>query len=264
MKISVHTLLFNYIPEKYHILDAFTNWSKYADEIVVATLEDQVSEILKEFDRLSVTDKLNTVKIRVVSDEKINADDPLFVGKLKNLSLRNCSNDVVIQQDFDERIGGLPEYWEVGAEQLRVLNIPAACFVPVIDLYKDFDHYKSIGTKWYLTKKEGVYRGPVTFAKKENGLIDTDKSDTCEAINHNGELLPSMSLIDFMKDLNTDFPHVVHLGYLDLEQRIEHNKFWGPVWSARSGKKVEVATDLETLEKENEAKPHGLKQKWWR
>lgn len=264
MNISVHTSLFNYTPEKYNLIDAFTNWGKYCNEIVIATFTDQEKELAD-----SVTkDYFNKTKgseavIRIVSDEDIKLEDPLFDGKLKNLSLRASTNEIVIQQDFDERIGGAVELWELAAGELLKLPMPTVCQIPVIDLYRDLDHYKSVGAKWYLTKKEGVYRGPVAFAKRDNGTIDTDKSDTCEPIDHKGDLLPQIAYTSFLKDFNIKHPHIIHLGYLDLEKRIENNKFWGPVWSARNGKEVEVATDLETLDKENEAKAHNLGERWW-
>jgi hypothetical protein len=41
MRTSVYTSLFNYDPEKFDLFGAFKNWSKYSDEIVIATFEDQ-------------------------------------------------------------------------------------------------------------------------------------------------------------------------------------------------------------------------------
>jgi hypothetical protein len=41
VKASVYTSLFNYSPDKFDLVGAFKNWSKYADEIVIATFEDQ-------------------------------------------------------------------------------------------------------------------------------------------------------------------------------------------------------------------------------
>ena len=54
---------------------------------------------------------LGVEKIKVVSVET-DLEDPYFDGKLKEAALRQCKNEIVIQQDFDERIGGDPYQWE--------------------------------------------------------------------------------------------------------------------------------------------------------
>lgn len=274
MKASVYTSLFNYSPDKFDLVGAFKNWLKYADEIVIATFEDQKESLDLECDKAWIEvlsqniDK--TLSVRVVSCPDTSLDDPLFDGKLKNAALQACSNELVILQDADERLGGNIDEWKYLGELLKKQEPPFACMVPVIDLYGDIEHYKNVNAKWYLSLKKDLYRGPVNFAKKKNGLIDVTKSDTTEAVDKNGNLVPYFYDNRFCDTsrkegygFDVSMPHCIHLGFLDLEKRIENNKFWQPVWSARCGEDVKTATTLEQLEKENEAKHHGLPIKWW-
>ena len=264
--VSVYTSLFNYSPEKFDLIETFDNWSKYANEIVIATFKGGERELYRAV--AESTEKIKSCFIKIVECDT-SLDDPLFDGKLKNAALQGCSNDIVIQQDMDERLGGKKEVWEGLFNYLSGCNkkMPCAFFIECIDLYKDYNHYKSLGQKWYLHTKENTFRGPVNFAIRQDGTIDTDKSDTCELIDAEGNLIPPFTLNQSFKDengvFNTDLPHVIHLGYLDLEKRIENNKFWSPVWTARNGKEVKVSTTLEELEVDNDAKKHYLPTKWW-
>lgn len=278
MKVSVYTSLFNYSPDKFDLLDAFKNWSKYANEIIIGTFEDQKKEIEEEVSYLLVNDLFKDkvlydfwFGVRVISCSDTSLEDPLFDGKLKNAALQACSNELVIQQDMDERIGGGIEQWEYLCNSLKSYAPPMACMISVIDLYKDLDHYKGINSKWYLHLREGSYRGPVKFAFREDRTLDITKSDSCELIDKNGDLVPYVVDNRFSFDplmngghVNIKYPHIIHLGYLDLEKRAEHNKFRKGCWEAMDGKPVEVATTVEKLEEENEAKPHGLKPEWWK
>lgn len=266
---SVYTSLFNYSPEKFDILDAFSNWSKYAREIVIGTFPDQEDEILKAVWRewyngsLILDNGYEKATINVVSCDT-DLDDPLFDGKLKNAALQACKTDLVLQQDLDERIGGSFDIWKKYGEALLNNNSGyRAIMLPVIDLYKDYGHYKGIGYKWFLHLKEGCYRGVVNFAKKEGGLIDTDKSDTCELIDRDGNLVRFAQVTDFIKTGNINCAHIVHLGFLDLNKRAENNKFWKPHWENRSGTEADIATSIEQLEKNYGAIPHNFPHKWW-
>lgn len=260
MKASVYTSLFNYSPEKFDLSGAFKNWSKYADEVVIATFEEQRDEII--YHALCNSPR-EDFKFKVVFCPDTSLDDHLFDGKLKNAALQACSNELVIQLDADELIGGDIKQWEYLGDVLTKQIAPFSCMIPVIDLYKDYSHYKSVGTKWYLSLKKGLYRGPVNFAKKGGNLIDINKSDSCEAIDEHGDLVPSFADTRFIESFDTSYVHVIHTGYLDLDKRIENNKFWKPYWESRCGESVEVATTLEKLEEENKAIPHGLPEKWW-
>jgi hypothetical protein len=271
MKLSIYTSLFNIESGLFDLEDALANWSKYADEIVIATFDDEKDNIVTAIKYAAEAISFKG-GIKVVMKKDTNLDDPLFDGKLKNAALQACSNKIVIQQDFDERIGGEKGYWKDLAERIIQLKIPLGCHIPVIDLYKDLDSYKSVNTKWYIHTKAGTERGPVNFAIRKDGTIDITKSDSCELINHNGDLISSVADLRFKQQepqiegekFNVCFPHVIHLGHLDLQKRAQNNKFRQKCWSNLNGSEVEVATDVAALEKENDARPHGLKKEWWK
>ena len=113
--------------------------------------------------------------------------------------------------------------------------------------------------------------GPVSFARRGDGSIDTNKSDSCELIDENGDLIPYFIDPRFaqlftnkeIESFDISMPHVIHLGYVDLNKRIENNKFWQPIWSNRNGEEVKTAVSLEQLEKENKYFKHKQKSPWW-
>lgn len=270
MKTSIYTSLFNYDPEKFDLLEAFKNWSKYADEIVIATFEDQAKDI-SAIVGSEMCGFWDIPEFQIVSCPDTSLDDPLFDGKLKNAALQACSNELVIQQDMDERLGGDIRQWNYLTSVLLTLKPPYAAMIPVIDLYKDYHHYKAVNAKWYLHIKEGSFRGAVNFAKREDGSLDISKSDSCELIDKNENLIPYFVDSRFAQpftnkevdQMNASMPHVIHLGYLDLTKRAEHNKFRKKCWEAMEGHPVETATTVEQLEKENQCFPHKLGNKWW-
>lgn len=270
MKTSIYTSLFNYDPEKFDLLEAFKNWSKYADEIVIATFEDQAKDI-SAIVGSEMCGFWDIPEFQIVSCPETSLEDPLFDGKLKNAALQACSNELVIQQDMDERLGGDIRQWNYLSSVLLTLKPPYAAMIPVIDLYKDYHHYKAVNAKWYLHIKEGSFRGAVNFAKRENGSLDISKSDSCELIDKNENLIPYFVDSRFAQpftnkevdQMNASMPHVIHLGYLDLTKRAEHNKFRKKCWEAMEGSPVETATTVEQLEKENQCFPHKLGNKWW-
>lgn len=245
MNLSVYTSAFNLESGIFDIKDALENWFKYANQVVVGTFADQTEKVLNYFNSAqSFKDRYRGFKIKIVScDTSLN--DPLFDGKLKNAALRECYNDIVIQQDLDERLSGYPAVWNLAAKQLQQSNL-SAFMIPVVDLYKDEYHFKSIGTKWYMHKKAGCYRGPVNFAKRPDGTIDTDKSDSCELIDKGGNLVTS-GQIHFDPQSYPTTPIVLHYGYLDLQKRQKQNEIWEPVWSARKGEPVFVEKDIDKL-----------------
>ena len=132
---------------------------------------------------------------------------------------------------------------------------------PSVNLYKDKNHLKDINAKWYMHKK-GLFRGPVNFARKEDGTVDTNKSDTCELIDADGNLVEWKP---FTKDLfvleNFAYPFVVHTGYIDLEARLKRNEeFWSEHWRKESGGEApphKVHASMEDFTEE--AIPHSLK-----
>ena len=97
--------------------------------------------------------------------------------------------------------------------------------------------------------KDGLYRGIVNFAKKQDGKIDTDRSDTCELIDVNGNLVQTLkfdNLIEGLREGQT--PYVFHYWAVDKDQRIKQNEFWQPVWSNRAGKKIDTKTDFTKIQ----------------
>lgn len=243
MKVSVYTSAFNLSSGIFNVRDAMENWLRYADEIVIASPIEEIDDVINHV-YLSLNNEVSNKIIFV--DTSIHLEDPFFDGKLKNAALQKCSNDIVIQQDLDERIGGNKSTWE-SLIDILVNSSADSVMIPVIDLYKDTQHYKSIGRKWYLHKNNGCCRGVVNFAKKPGGTIDTDKSDTCELINKNGNLVTAL-LFDFSLEDFPNLPIIFHYGYLNLNKRKQVNEFWQPVWSRRKGEEVFVETDIKKLE----------------
>lgn len=270
MKRSIYTSLFNYSTEKFDLSGAFKNWSNYADEIVIATFPDELFMLQQivfdnyygSFYRFS-QENAGKSEIKIVACKDSCLEDPLFDGKLKNTALQACSNEVVIQQDMDERIGGDVQQWNLLTEMLSRVESPFAFMLPVIDLFQDEHHYKDINAKWYLHLKDKSFRGPVNFAYRQDGTLDISKSDSCELIDEKGNLIPYYGDFRFTEHIDPQYPHIIHLGYLDLTKRAEHNKFRKKCWEAMDGKEVEVATTIEKLQEENTAKPHGLSPQWW-
>lgn len=229
MKISVYTSAFNIVKH------GFVHWekslqlsSKLADEVIVCvnTSEDNTIEAINEIG-------LENLKI-IQSD--ISYDDPLLDGKVKNTALQACTGDILIQLDLDEYI---PEnqhsIWKTYAWQLMSDENTDCYMFPVLNLMGSWCSYKDTGNKWYMHKR-GFYRGPVGFARKIDGTVDTTKSDTCELIDSYDMLVRCKTLSPRIEDLRSGSPFVVHFGYLDLNARVQRNQeFWGEHWQKESG-----------------------------
>jgi hypothetical protein len=260
--ISIYTTAFNLKEFNIDFDDAFSNWLCYADEIVIGTLR-------KEFDQvrdLVVSSKYyDPKKIGVVSRHLDIFNDIYWDGKLKDAALKNCRHDIVLQVDLDERIAGEKEGFEELSEELLRHDFPCSVMLPYLNLYKDINHFLDIGYKWYLHKREGTRRGTVNFAIKEDGCFDPEKSDTCELIDEEGNLIPCIAKILF----SVEQPKIIHLGFLDLERRAHLNKkFWRDIWSKRkslSQKKEVEATDvlINASEFEPAISKHGLPNPIW-
>lgn len=250
IKISVYSCAFNIIDciknNVYDFQSALENWSKYGDEIVIATPENETSDLVHIIAGIISDKSKNYSRVHIIPVEINMLEDQLSVGKLKNAALQNCNNELVIQQDLDERLGGYPNSWKRVGKSLLLNEVVKAVFIPVVDLFKDDKHYKSLGQKWYLHKKTGTYRAPVFFGIKEDGNIDTDKSDTCELVDKHNRLVPSVKLEFDLNDYPI-FPIVFHYGHVDPTKRSAVNKFWSEMWSFRKGENVEIETDEKKL-----------------
>lgn len=229
MKLSIYSSAFNLIKNGFiGWKDSIIKSCAFADEVVIA-INKSKDETLIEIQNL------NLLNLKII-DCDVSYTDPLLDGKLKNIALQNCSGDILIQLDLDEYIPiHQKENWiKLGTSLLNQHSIQSI-MIPSINLYGSWDNYKDITPKWYMHKR-GLFRGPVNFAKKDNGTVDTNKSDTCELIDFAGNLVPTVCLQCELEDLDRNNIFVVHYGYLDFNARIKRNKeFWSEHWLRESG-----------------------------
>lgn len=265
MKIEFYTSAFNVIKNNFDYKSAIDNWVKICSKISIAinTSDDETFEAFEELFE-EYPNKLSIFKTN------ISYDDPDFDGKIKNEALQNCSSDIVLGLDLDERVPvHLTRRLYLYGESLLDNDNVDCYMLPSIDIYKDMEHFSKVGWKWYLHKKKGCYRGTVNFAKNDDGTHDIEKSDSCELINKNGDLVKSMAIPSYLPRivsepeklrlvLNNNVPYIVHLGYVDLQRRHELSKnFWSKQWAVESGEKQPVNT-MENLESKEIFK-HNLK-----
>lgn len=229
--ISIYSSAFNLIKNGFDYRTSIDRFCNFADEVVVCvnTSEDRTLEELKklrsEFSNL------------VIVESHYSYDDPLLDGKIKNNALQCTTCEVKVGLDMDEYI---PQWqkplWRQMAYGLLMENFCDCYMVPSINLYKDKDHYFSITPKWYI-HKSGLFRGPVNYAKKPDGTINTLVSDSCELIDSNGNIVRSVQFSKNTEDLESGyFPFVVHEGYINLDARLLRNKnFWAKHWLVESG-----------------------------
>lgn len=260
--ISIYTTAFNIEKNEFDINSALKNFLELADEVCIATLadnDDNTKNILEDIAN-------NDTRIKIFTTSDINSHTFAKDGKLKNLALQNCSNDICIQLDSDERIND-SKIWKnfININKEMILD-GYAFMVPVINLYKDKYHYKDISAKWYIHRKKNMYRGIVNFAKTSDGKFDKDKSDGCELIDSNSNLVKSINIIYHPNFKNkplieilkfSQIPFVIHYGYADLNRRAKINKnFWQKEWSEYSSIDVSLATN--ELQFKEEYFKHGL------
>jgi hypothetical protein len=228
---SIYTSAFNLIKNNFNYKFHIQNFSQFAEEVIIAinTSEDNSLNEIRNF----VIENYNNVHIL---ETNFSYNDPLLDGKIKNAALQSTTKDIKISLDMDEYIPlWQKSIWENLSIQL-CYSPAKALMIPSINLYKDKDNYFSITPKWYMHKKE-LYRGAVNFAKKLNGTIDTSKSDTCELIDKDGNLVYSSQTPFDIESLRTkNYPFVVHTGYVNLNNRIlRNNNFWEKHWKIESG-----------------------------
>lgn len=247
MKLSAYVSMFNIQSCVFDARAALQNFCAFADEVVVATLQDvdESCQILQglaaEFPNLKV----------VMTD--LGFDDPLLDGKIKDAALQQTSHELCLQMDADERLClWQKDKWLEFGEWLLGSSEYQALMIPTIDLYEDVHHYFHIGYKWRLHKR-GLHRGPVIWGRKMNGHVDVTKSDTTELIDSEGRLVNSFQVS--AADLYT-----FHLGYLVLEDRVRRNAyFWKKHWSLEAGEDVPVPLSINDLQKDRETKKHRFR-----
>tara|TARA_R110000824_G_scaffold158882_2_gene332945 strand:- start:1788 stop:2582 length:795 start_codon:yes stop_codon:yes gene_type:complete len=260
--ISFYTTAFNLDDFDIDIEEALLNWLYYADEVIIATINKDYKKLKQKVESSKL---FGIKKIKIVSKDIDIKNDIFWDGKLKNLSLQNCTNKVAFQVDLDERISGSKEDYMSMAEELSLHDFPCSIMIPTINLYGDLEHFTDIGHKWYIHTQKNAFRGTVNFAIKEDGCFDPEKSDTCELIDNQGALIPCIGKINFTKT----GPKVIHLGTLDFKRRANLNKnFWREIWSERktlSQKKqvdaIDVLTDSLSFEKTSQE--HNLPTPLW-
>jgi hypothetical protein len=256
---SIYTSLYR-ISEPNCFIDwksALDNFSDFSNQIVVATFQDN-SEDIEVLENYSRTNK----KIKIVTVDT-DVSDPFFDGKLKNGALKECNEEFCILCDGDERLRILDKpNWEKAAQYLRQLDNIDAFFIPVIDLFNTEREFRSLGQKWYLHKNlPNLNRGVVGFAKTQNNTINPNLSDSCELIYDDNTLCRTMSLVNTLniKEIHDLGMKIFHLGWLDKYKRLLANQFWGNIWDARAGYKVNNI--IQTKEELDEIPywPHRLK-----
>jgi len=217
----------------------FTGWQDclrrschFADEVVVAinTSEDDTES--------SILDILNkeSKKFKVINT-LFSYNDPWLDGKIKNAALQECTEEFKIQLDLDEYIPlQQRKLWENICFHLKFNNQIQCVAVPSVDLYKDFQHYKSINHKQYLHKGL-AYRAPQIAARKSDGTINTLMSDGCDLVDEHGNFIATQGLDNRLESLESNqVPFVVHIGYVDLNSRLKRNhEFWNEHWHVESG-----------------------------
>lgn len=253
MKISIYSTAFNVIKNEFNYEDAIKNYLYYADEVCLAInkSEDNSVEEIKNF--ISTN---NFINVKIIETD-FSYEDPFCYGKIVNAALQGCSGNICILQDLDERLGGNKEYLiSLCKNFLKTHNIKAL-FIPVINLYKDLNHYNDIAFKWYI-HKDGLYRGAVNFGLKENGLPDYNKTSTDELIDEYGNLVPTLNIVQGlnfntpMEYIKLGYPFVYHLGYTDFHKRIKRNNFWKPFWEKATGGDANThSLNIDDLHKEN-------------
>lgn len=263
---SIYTSAFNLIKNKFDWNEALANFGNFAvgGEVVIAVnkSEDETFEVLEHYA------KGNTFcEIRVVPCD-ISYQDPLLDGKVKDVALQATKFGLKLGVDMDERLP-LWQYdlWYSVMNQFKFAK-PDALMIHSLNLWGDYDHIQAnmkdlVKFKWYL-HKEGLHRGPVNFGRLPNGKVDISKSDTCELIYPNGELVKAQPVAanlttpeNFLDSL-IKVPFVYHLGYANFQNRDVRNKnFWDNHWKVESGRDEKFTSTIEEM-KVHETIPHQL------
>lgn len=259
MKISVYSTAWSILKYHFDYKSALDNWSTFSDEISIAV-------------GTSADDTYNAIgsyafeqgyRVRLIRTAYDFDNDPYAYGKTINAALQNCTGDIMVQQDLDERM-------LVTREKLNQLHHTLLCrwdinafFVPTIDLYGSKEKYLNIGRKWYV-HGPNLFRGPARTGIKADGRPDYNKTSTDELLDVTGNLAPTASLLD---DLSIESlriyvagggPLVYHLGYLDFKERLDRSLWWKNFWEkATNGDKNTHPTSVEEMAAK-ESKEHGL------
>lgn len=268
--ISIYSSAFNLIKNNFDYIGAIKNFTSFADEVVIAVNESEDETFVK---LKSLEHDFFNLKIIATN---FSYDDPLLDGKIKNAALRQCSKSFLIGLDLDERIPSRHYHrWHLMCHQLQNSEYDAF-LIPSINLWGSLytvkkDYKSNLTFKWYLHKNlKSLKRGPVDFAMKPDGYIDTSKSDTCELVYEDNSLvkakyitLPNMPhlLEHYFKKLDESLIYVFHLGYVDFQNRVDRNKnFWYSHWRTESnGEPPKHKVHMDVNEFNEETERHNLR-----
>ena len=246
---SIYISAFNLIKNSFPYLKNLYLACKFADEVIVVVNKsvDETLDLIKSY-----CNKYNNLKI---IETNFDYNDIKFDGACKNMALQATTQKVKIQLDLDEYIPlSQKNKWLEYADKL--LNTNYECLmIPSIDLFGNKDYIRSdqnIGIKFRM-HKIGLKRGVWKYAWIDN-KINTSKSDSCELLNSNDDLVNSIHIVPqrllnpiFSFELNNHI-FTIHEGYLDFKYRVNINKnFWKEKWEQRSGHPENVITEIEAL-----------------
>lgn len=255
--ISAYVSAFNLLRNGFDYEESLSRMVAFFDETVIAanTSEDGTLAALQ------VLAAESGGKMRVISTD-YSYTDVTFDGAIKNAALQACTqgepNRVYCQMDLDEKIPQ-SQYalWRVAAEQLLSNPYIQCLLVPSVDLWGSMDTIRAdrnIGVKYRLHKggfHRGVWKHAWTIPGKH---FDTSRSDSTELLTSTGDLVRAAAIIPYnpitpaIVSLLREYPHVLHTGYADYNQRIRVNKaVWIEHWPLRSGRAENVATRIEDL-----------------
>lgn len=249
MSLSIYTSLYNAQKMSFDWKGALQNWISFLDRsgeivIIVNTSEDDTLSAVREFAKTAVL--LPSQVLLKVIEASISYSDPAFDGKLKALALSHCTQPFAMLLDIDELlVPGQKKLWLNLARELEMNRSFDAFLVPVVDLIGDEQHFRSIGSKFYIHRNDpNITRGVHKQAYREDGSFDKTKSDSTEAIYVDTQEvvrsksilvtgLPPFLIIGYLE--GGEVPFVIHTGWVNMEQRLKQAAFWRKIWDIRDG-----------------------------
>jgi hypothetical protein len=261
MKVGLYSCAWSIESKRFQWKDALDNWAIYADEISVAIPQSDTDDSAGIMLAYAKDRDYNLSIVRTPFDF---TSDPFAYGKTVNAALQNCSADLYLHNDLDERTGGDRRRLEEMHAILKNRYDIRAFWVPNIDLYGAPEKYLApVKRKWHV-HGGGLFRGAVPWGIKSDGRPDYNKTSTDELLDIAGNLAPAAALF---KDLEIEtireyvaagWPMVYHEGYLRLNDRLERSLWWRDFWTkATNGDPNKHPTSIEELAAK-ETKEHGL------
>jgi hypothetical protein len=242
---SLYVSAFNIECGMFDWKDTLDKFSNFATELVVGTTndsKDNTINLLKDY-----VDSKDNVKL-VETDYRL--DSALFDGQIKDAALQETTQPGKILLDLDEIIPlSQKNLWIKYFNILQKSPDIDGFLIPSINLCGSMNTYKDIGYKFYL-HKDGLKRGVWKYAINKDESIDIMKSDTTEPLDKFGNLGKFSMLPNNIETLRTgEVPYVFHKWAVDVDKRIEQNKFWKPVWENRARKEVSnIVLDKKNIE----------------